>query len=162
MKITYQKHPFHLVDPSPWPLVGSTSAFSITTGSVMFFHGFYGGLSLIFFGFVLLSYTMFIWWRDIIREGTFEGQHTSLVQLGLRFGMILFIVSEVMLFFAFFWAFGWSSLAPTPEIGSIWPPADIEVLSAYEIPLLNTIILLSSGATCTWAHHASCRFKTRS
>jgi len=97
---------------------------------------------------------MFIWWRDIIREGTFEGQHTSIVQLGLRFGVILFIVSEVMFFVAFFWAFFWASLAPVPEIGSVWPPQGIEVLSPWEVPFLNTLILLSSGASVTWAHHA--------
>ena len=89
-----------------------------------------------------------------MREGTLEGQHTSLVQLGLRFGMLLFIVSEVMFFFAFFWAFFWAALSPTPEIGSVWPPQGIDVLSAWEVPLLNTLILLTSGASVTWAHHA--------
>ena len=154
MKFSFQKHPFHLVDPSPWPLVGSTAAFGITFGSVMFFHGFIGGLTIASVGLFLLFFTMFSWWRDIIREGTFEGQHTSMVQLGLRYGIILFIVSEVMFFFAFFWAFFWASLSPVPELGSVWPPQDIEVFSAFEIPLLNTIILLTSGATCTWCHHA--------
>jgi len=149
-----QKHPFHLVDPSPWPLVGSTAAFSITSGTVIFIHGFSGGTFVIFTGFSLLFYTMYIWWRDIIREGTFEGQHTSLVQLGLRYGIILFITSEVMLFFAFFWAFFWASLSPVPEIGSVWPPQSVEVFNAWEIPFLNTLILVTSGASCTWAHHA--------
>ena len=97
---------------------------------------------------------MYVWWRDIVREGTLEGQHTTLVQLGRRFGMILFIVSEVMFFFAFFWAFFWASLAPTPDIGSVWPPRGIEVLNAWEVPFLNTLILLTSGASVTWAHHA--------
>jgi len=149
-----QKHPFHLVDPSPWPLTASTSAFVITTGTVMYMHGYNGGGSLSVLGFVMLLTTRFLWWRDIVREGTFEGQHTTLVQLGLRFGRLLFIVSEVRFFFAFFWAFFWASLAPTPEIGSIWPPKGIEVLSAWEIPFLNTLILLTSGASVTWAHHA--------
>jgi heme/copper-type cytochrome/quinol oxidase subunit 3 len=105
-------------------------------------------------GLVLLLATKYFWWRDIVREGTLEGQHTSMVQLGLRFGMVLFIVSEVMFFVAFFWAFFWASLAPVPEIASVWPPKNLEVLSAWEVPFLNTLILLSSGATVTWAHHA--------
>jgi heme/copper-type cytochrome/quinol oxidase subunit 3 len=150
-----QKHPFHLVDPSPWPLVGSFAAFMIATGTTIVFHD-YGGPGLIKFGIFLLISTFILWWRDVIREGSFEGQHTHIVQLGLRFGMILFIASEVMFFVAFFWAFFWSSLAPTPEIGSVWPPKGIPVLSAWEIPFLNTLILLTSGASVTWAHHAIC------
>jgi len=149
-----QKHPFHLVDPSPWPLTASTASFMVTTGSVMYFHGYTGGGSRTLLGFALLRYTMAVWWRDIVREGTREGQHTSLVQLGLRFGMIRFIVSEVMFFFAFFWAFFWAARSPVPDIGSVWPPKGIEVLSAWEVPFLNTMILLSSGASVTWAHHA--------
>lgn len=149
-----QKHPFHLVDPSPWPLTGATAGFTMTTGAVMYMHGYSGGGSLYLLGFGLLLATMYVWWRDIVREGTLEGQHTSIVQLGLRYGMILFIVSEVMFFVAFFWAFFWAALAPVPEIGSVWPPHGIEVLSAWEVPFLNTLILLSSGAAVTWAHHA--------
>lgn len=149
-----QKHPFHLVDPSPWPLLASTAAFRVTSGTVGVFHGYSGASTLASFGFVMLIYSMVVWWRDIIREGTFEGQHTSYVQLGLRYGMLLFIVSEVMFFFAFFWAFFWASLSPVPEIGSVWPPHGIEVLSAWEVPFLNTLILLSSGVSVTWAHHA--------
>lgn len=149
-----QKHPFHLVDPSPWPLVTATAAFTLTTGAVMYMHGFSGGSSFLTIGLLFLVSSMFIWWRDVIREGTLEGQHTSMVQLGLRLGMLLFIVSEVMFFVAFFWAFFWASLAPVPEIGAVWPPRGIEVLNAWEVPFLNTLILLSSGASVTWAHHA--------
>jgi heme/copper-type cytochrome/quinol oxidase subunit 3 len=149
-----QKHPFHLVDPSPWPLLTSTAAFSVTTAAVMYMQGMNGSGSFLAFSLFFLVTSMFIWWRDVIREGSFEGQHTSIVQLGLRFGMILFIASEVMFFFAFFWAFFWASLSPTPEIGSVWPPQAIEVLNAWEVPFLNTLILLSSGASVTWAHHA--------
>jgi len=97
---------------------------------------------------------MFCWWRDIIREGTFEGQHTSIVQIGLKMGMLLFIVSEVMFFFAFFWAFFHSSFNPSPAIGGVWPPAFLTTLDPWKVPLLNTFLLLSSGASVTWAHHA--------
>ncbi len=154
MSNTLQKHPFHLVDPSPWPIFASFGALCTTVGGVMFFHGFIGGSELGSCGFLMILYSMFVWWRDVIRESTFEGHHTLLVQLGLRYGMILFIVSEIMFFLAFFWAFFHSSLAPTVEIGAVWPPKGIEVLNPWEVPFLNTIILLSSGASVTWAHHA--------
>jgi cytochrome c oxidase subunit 3 len=117
-------------------------------------HGFEGGSLGLSFGILMIIYSMFVWWRDIIREATFEGHHTQVVQLGLRYGMILFIVSEIMFFFAFFWAFFHSSLAPTVEIGAVWPPKGIEVLNPWEVPFLNTVILLTSGAAVTWAHHA--------
>lgn len=149
-----QKHPFHLVDPSPWPFITSTASFIVTISAVLFIHQFFGGSFCLGLSVLFLLASVTCWWRDVIREGTFEGQHTSIVQLGLRFGIILFILSEVIFFFAFFWAFFWSALAPTPEIGSVWPPQNILVLNAWEIPFLNTIILLSSGASVTWAHHA--------
>ena len=149
-----QKHPFHLVDPSPWPLVAAFGGFTMVSGGVGYMHGYaYGGNTLVL-GVLMTLFVMYTWWRDIIREGTLEGQHTYDVQLGLRMGMLLFIVSEIMFFFAFFWAFFHSSLSPTFDIGAVWPPEAMPVLSAWEIPLLNTVLLLSSGATITWAHHA--------
>lgn len=148
------RHPFHLVDPSPWPLLTSLAAFTSVFGGVLYMHSYNGGGYVLAFGQIFLIYSMSIWWRDVIRESTFQGLHTQKVQNGLRYGMILFIVSEVMFFFAFFWAFFHSSLAPTIEIGAVWPPAGIEVLNPWEIPFLNTLILLTSGASVTWAHHA--------
>ena len=112
------------------------------------------GRGLFIFGFLFLLYVMYTWWRDIVREGANEGEHTNTVQLGLRMGMIFFIISEVMFFLAFFWAFFHTSTAPVSEIGAVWPPKAIEAISPWGIPLLNTLILLASGATVTWAHEA--------
>jgi cytochrome c oxidase subunit 3 len=148
------RHSFHLVDPSPWPLVASLGAFIMTSGGVLYMHKFSGGGHLFLIGFSIILYVMYTWWRDIIREATFEGHHTFAVQRGLRLGMILFIVSEVMFFFAFFWAFFHSSLSPTFNIGGVWPPEAITTIKTSGIPLTNTFFLLSSGATVTWAHHA--------
>jgi len=148
------KHSYHLVDPSPWPLVASLGAFFLTTGMVSYMHNFIGGGRLLTTGFILILYVMFTWWRDIIREATYEEQHTFSVQRGLRLGMILFIVSEIMFFFAFFRAFFHSSLSPVFNLGGVWPPEAIETIGSSGIPLTNTLLLLSSGATVTWAHHA--------
>jgi len=148
-----KRHLFHLVDPSPWPLFAALGAFLVTTNAVLFFHEFDSG-SLLFYSFIYLAVTSAYWWRDVIREATFQGCHTSVVQRGLRLGMILFIVSEVMFFFSFFWAFFASSLSPSVEIGCVWPPHNLKVFSAWGVPLLNTFILVLSGVTVTWAHHA--------
>ncbi len=117
-------------------------------------HGYAGGDFLWRFGFIMVLFMMFCWWRDIIREGTIEGQHTQTVQAGLRLGVLLFIVSEIMFFVAFFWAFFHSSFNPSIAIGGVWPPAYLVILDPWKVPYLNTILLLSSGATVTWAHHS--------
>jgi cytochrome c oxidase subunit 3 len=149
-----RKHPYHLVDPSPWPLVASLGALVTTVGGVMYMHGYGGGNVALSFGLLLILYVMFLWWRDVVRESTFQGHHTAAVESGLRYGMLLFIVSEIMFFVAFFWGFFHSSLAPTVELGGVWPPKGISVLDPWDVPFLNTLILLSSGASVTWAHHA--------
>lgn len=148
------QHSFHLVDPSPWPLLAALGALMLTTGTVLYMHRFFDGGKLLLTGVLLILYVMYVWWRDIVREATFEDQHTFSVQRGLRLGMILFIVSEIMFFFGFFWSFFHSSLAPAFNIGSIWPPEVINPIQTLGIPLTNTFFLLSSGATVTWAHHA--------
>jgi cytochrome c oxidase subunit 3 len=149
-----QQHSFHLVDPSPWPIVAATGALMLTFGTVLFMHGYVGGSFLAKLGVLMILFVMYVWWRDIIREGTFEGQHTNTVQTGLKMGMLLFIASEVMFFSGFFWAFFHSSFNPAVEIGAVWPPAYLTILDPWKVPLLNTFLLLSSGASVTWCHHA--------
>ena len=148
------KHNFHLVDPSPWPLITASAAFSMLVGAVLYMHSYTLGNLLLPLGLIFVLLSMSIWWRDVIREATFEQRHTKVVQQGLRLGMLLFIISEVMFFFGFFWAFFHSALAPTIELGAIWPPKGIHPFNPWDVPLVNTLILLLSGATITWAHHS--------
>lgn len=168
-----KNHDYHLVNPSPWPLVGSISAFVLAIGAIQFMRD--GAPMIMGIGFALVILTMFLWWRDVVREAERFGDHTPVVQIHNRYGMILFIASEVMFFVAWFWAFFDASLFPDEvrqivtaggseeTIGmvsrnevtkGIWPPEGTKTFDPWGLPLVNTLILLLSGTTVTWAHHS--------
>nr|AML26643.1 cytochrome c oxidase subunit III [Ptiliidae sp. BMNH 1274723] len=147
-----KNHPFHLVDYSPWPLLGALSTLITMIGIIKWFHLWNN--NLFFIGMITILLIMYQWWRDITREGTFQGLHTLNVVNGLRWGMILFITSEIFFFLSFFWSFFHSSLTPSIELGMNWPPLGIKSFNPMNIPLLNSLILISSGLTVTWAHHS--------
>lgn len=150
-KVPGAHNPYHLVNPSPWPAMGSLAALITAVGGVQVFHG--GTPIILAVGLLLVLATMFVWWRDVVHEAQVEHAHTQVVRNGLRFAVGLFISSEVMFFVAFFWAFFNSGLLINPTITQ-WPPASIHPMEAWGIPFLNTCILLSSGLAVNWAHHS--------
>ncbi|MGZ5994001.1 MAG: cytochrome c oxidase subunit 3 [Caulobacteraceae bacterium] len=163
------KHDYHLVNPSPWPLIGSISATVMALGGVTWMKGMFGlpqhTAWLFFAGLAGVLFTMIVWWRDVVMEAN-QGDHTPVVSIGLRYGMILFIASEVMFFVAWFWIFfemalfhghragAASAITEVQQAWATWPPKGVETVPAFQLPLVNTLTLLLSGTTVTWAHHA--------
>ncbi|MEJ2817785.1 MULTISPECIES: cytochrome c oxidase subunit 3 [unclassified Caulobacter] len=162
------KHDYHILPPSPWPFVGSASATLMAIGLIAWIKGGVFGIEkgqwwLFATGLAGVLYTMFGWWRDVVKEAN-AGDHTPVVSIGLRYGMVLFIASEVMFFVAWFWIFfemalfhhhrTLSGIEEVRAAWATWPPAGVETVSPWHLPLVNTLTLLLSGTTITWSHHA--------
>jgi cytochrome c oxidase subunit 3 len=147
-----RKHLFHIVDSSPWPIISATSAFLMLSGLAFYMHRIIFGGYFFFCSIVAVGLAAFFWFNDIIKEAGFAGHHSLVVRSGLRWGFLLFILSEIMLFFGFFWAFFHSSFCPSILLGAQWPPVGITIIPVMEFPLFNTFLLIISGVAITWAH----------
>lgn len=152
-----KNHDYHILAPSYWPFVGAVSAFVMLFGAVLWMspNSPMPQPWIFAIGFVGVLFVMYSWWSDVIVESKI-GDHTPVVQIGLRYGVILFITSEVMFFFAWFWSFFKHAIYPADvaTVGGIWPPIGVETFDPWHLPLINTLILLLSGCAATWAHHA--------
>jgi cytochrome c oxidase subunit 3 len=147
-----KNHDYHILSPSSWPLLGSIAGIAMLIGGVLWMHDMTPFLFI--GGFVAVLYVMFGWWSEVVDESRI-GDHTPVVRIGLRYGFILFIMSEVMFFAAWFWTFFKQALYPMNEyVGSQYIPPDIHPVDAFHLPLINTLVLLLSGCAVTWAHHA--------
>lgn len=146
-------HSYHLVEVSPWPITTGISVLSLLLGNVMLFNNKEYGLELIIVSILSIIYSTYYWFKDIIIEGTYRGEHTKKVERGLNIGFMLFVISEVCVFFGLFFAYFYNSLVPTIEVGGIWPPLGIVTLDYKALPLFNTLILLSSGFSIIACHN---------
>ncbi len=147
-----KNHDYHILNPSIWPFVAAVSAFIMLFGAVIWMHD--SGPWMFLIGLVGVLYVMFAWWSEVVQESRI-GDHTPVVRIGLRYGFILFILSEVMFFAAWFWSVFKHAMYPMNEYeGSTYVPAEFYQVSAFELPLINTLVLLLSGCAVTWAHHA--------
>lgn len=147
-------HPYHLVDPSIWPLCGAVAAMVTFAGIILAAHLRFFPVLII--GLILDGTIMYVWWRDVVREARTPGLHQIITQVGLRYGMALFISSEVMFFVSFFWNYFNYFFFPEKmgtAFAPVWPPQGVTTIDPFAIPLFNTMVLLLSGTTVTWAHH---------